>query len=732
MSTGDANDNSLFGTAGSDQISGLGGNDTIFGGDSNDMLFGGDGDDTFSGALTYQSAVDGGAGVDTLDLSASTVDFSMPGTFVIDIDQGVSISGGASFSDGSYSNLENITSFDFVAIEMIGNAANNHLISSHYDDTIRGEDGNDVLEGRDGDDMLYGDAGNDTLIGGNGIDSLYGGAGKDTLVVLGGTGSDNLYGGNGNDTGDFRAITDADMVFNSAQQTYAFSAGGETFAMNSIEKILAGSGDDLFVGANAYTLTINGGAGTDTLDLSSSYINVSTLGDFVIDIDQGFSTNGGSVFDFGNFSNLENVTSFEKVAIILIGNSADNILTGSIYGDVLRGETGSDTLVAGAGDDMLDGGAGADVYDGGAGTDTIDWSAETAAVIADFTVGTALIGDLAESFDGVEQAIFGSGNDIVTVDTFGDGASVDYVWNGGAGVDTLVLKSDGIADDIDLNINAINFENVAGSNDDNTITGAAANNNLQGRGGDDIVHGGGGSDILSGGNGADTVYGGEDGDTIRGEAEIDNLFGDGGDDDISAGTGNDVVSGGDGADTIRGQGQNDVLSGDGGNDTIYGGSGADDIYGGDDSDTLFGQGNNDTLYGGHGDDTLGGAAGADVLFGGAGADVLTGGLGLDTLDGGAGNDVMNGGAHADTFVFGAGYDQDRVNSFEQGLDTLLLDAALWAGTAGIVDAQDVLDTFGALNGTGTIYTLTFGTDVIELQSGEGINAATLAADLAIF
>ncbi|PHQ80749.1 MAG: hypothetical protein COB65_10900 [Thalassobium sp.] len=728
---GNSNDNSLFGTAGSDEISGLAGNDTIFGGESDDTLFGGDGDDTFFGALTYQSTIDGGNGVDTLDLSDSAVDFSASGTFVIDIDQGVSISNGASFSDGSYSNLENIISFDYVAIEMIGNAANNTLVASLYDDTIRGEDGNDVLSGRDGDDMLFGDAGNDTLTGGNGIDSLYGGAGADRLVVLGGTGSDDLYGGNGNDTGDFTAITGADMVFNSADQTYAFSAGGETFAMNSIEKILAGSGNDLIAGANAYTLTIDGGAGVDTLDLSSSYINVSTLGDYVIDIDEGFSTNGGSVFDFGDFSNLENVTSFEKVAIVLIGNGADNTLAGSIYGDIIRAESGSDTLVAGAGDDILDGGAGADSYDGGTGTDTIDWSAETAAVMADFTLGTAGIGAISETFTGVEQALFGSGNDIVTVDTFNNGAAVDYVWNGGDGIDQLILKSDGIADEVDLNINAIGFENVAGSNDDNTIQGTIANNNLQGRGGDDILTGGGGSDILSGGNGADTVYGGDDGDTIRGEADIDNLFGNGGDDDISAGTGEDLVFGGAGADTIRGQGQNDILNGDAGNDTIYGGSGADEINGGDDDDSLFGQGNNDTLNGGNGNDTLGGAAGSDELYGGAGDDVLTGGIGLDTLDGGAGNDLMNGGLHADSFVFGAGYDQDRVNGFEQGIDTLLLDASLWSGTSGITDTQDVLNAFGALNGTGTIYTLTFGSDVIELQNAGGINAATLAADLTI-
>ena len=150
---------------------------------------------------------------------------------------------------------------------------------------------------------------------------------------------------------------------------------------------------------------------------------------------------------------------------------------------------------------------------------------------------------------------------------------------------------------------------------------------------------------------------------------------------------------------------------------------------------LFGQGNNDILYGGAGNDNLSGAAGSDQLFGGDGDDILNGSVGADRLDGGAGNDTLNGGnmdGARDTFVFAIGYDEDRVNSFDQaGNDRLELDDALWAG-AGTLTAQQVVDMFGTLNGSGTILTLDFGNgDILEVQSGAGIDADTLGADILI-
>ena len=86
----------------------------------------------------------------------------------------------------------------------------------------------------------------------------------------------------------------------------------------------------------------------------------------------------------------------------------------------------------------------------------------------------------------------------------------------------------------------------------------------------------------------------------------------------------------------------------------------------------------------------------------------------------------------DTFVFAVGYDEDRVNSFDQaGNDRLELDDALWAG-AGTLTGQQVVDMFGTLNGSGTILTLDFGNgDILEVQSGAGIDADTLGADILI-
>src|SRR5262249_12841105 len=61
--------------------------------------------------------------------------------------------------------------------------------------------GNDTITGNDADNVLFGGAGNDTLSGGKGNDTLVGAAGNDTLT-----------GGAGNDTFLFRDNFGADVV----------------------------------------------------------------------------------------------------------------------------------------------------------------------------------------------------------------------------------------------------------------------------------------------------------------------------------------------------------------------------------------------------------------------------------------------------------------------------------------------------------------------------------------
>ena len=277
------------------------------------------------------------------------------------------------------------------------------------------------------------------------------------------------------------------------------------------------------------------------------------------------------------------------------------------------------------------------------------------------------------------------------------------------------------------------YNSLPGESPDNDNVTTLRNDFVHALAGDDIIYGGDDNDIIIGGTGDDIVDGGQGDDTLRGNGGNDTIHGGVGIDFIFAGIGNDTANGGSGDDTILGQGGNDILSGDGGMDTLRGGSGNDTLFGGADNDTLFGQGNNDILYGEGGNDTLSGAAGSDQLFGGDGDDVLNGSIGGDRLDGGAGNDVLNGGnmdGARDIFVFAVGYDEDRVNSFDQaGNDRLELDDALWAG-AGTLTAQQVVDMFGTLNGSGTILTLNFGNgDILEVQNGAGINAATLGTDI---
>ena len=71
------------------------------------------------------------------------------------------------------------------------------VTGSQHDDTLTGDDGNNVLIGLFGNDTLTGGAGNDWIDGGEGDDTLTGGAGNDRIE--GGGGSNILTGGAGDD-----------------------------------------------------------------------------------------------------------------------------------------------------------------------------------------------------------------------------------------------------------------------------------------------------------------------------------------------------------------------------------------------------------------------------------------------------------------------------------------------------------------------------------------------------
>ena len=118
--------------------------------------------------------MEGGAGADTLDGGPGTDTLSYATS-----NAGVTVSlyGGVP-GKGGHAQGDRTDGFE-------------NLIGSPHDDTIAGNDQNNVIRGRAGNDHLFGWTGDDTLYGNAGIDHLYGLDGDDELH--GGGGLDRFY-----------------------------------------------------------------------------------------------------------------------------------------------------------------------------------------------------------------------------------------------------------------------------------------------------------------------------------------------------------------------------------------------------------------------------------------------------------------------------------------------------------------------------------------------------------
>jgi Ca2+-binding RTX toxin-like protein len=319
--------------------------------------------------------------------------------------------------------------------------------------------------------------------------------------------------------------------------------------------------------------------------------------------------------------------------LIVNGNGGNDHITlgsGVSLASVVNGGDGNDriygngailnTINGGNGNDYIHGGAGADTLSGDAGTDTLSYEFSNLGVNVNMSQLTA---------------------GLITVS--GGHANGDLVSN--------------------------NFENVVGSEFNDTITGNNGNNILIGLGGNDTLSGGDNPDKLYGDDGNDTLYGGNNEDTLVGGAGNDILYGDDGYDTLMGGGGADELRGGPGVDTADystspGRVSVSLAEGTGG----FGDAASDRLY---DIENLTGSAFNDTLTGN---------SGANVLQGGTGDDTLNGGAGNDRLIGGAGTDILNGGDGADIFVFlraddsGAVSTPDTIGIFQTLVDKVDLSA----------------------------------------------------------
>ena len=284
--TGNALNNLIVGTIG---------NDTLDGGAGADTLTGGDGDDTYR-----------------VDMATDRISESLTGG----ID---TVIASVNFTLGS--NVENLT-LSGAARVAGGNALNNRLVGTGFDDTLSGGGGADTMEGGAGNDVYVVENAGDVITDTAGTDrveasisyTLIGGIEELRLTAAGLTGT---------------GTEGADVLMGAAGSQTLIGLGGN-------DRLDGGAGADSMIG----------GSGDDTYVLDN-------IGDVIVEeIDGGTDT---------VILMADGLTAPLNVEIIRLGGTATTATGGA----------GNNTLSGGIGDDSLDGGDGDDLMNGGRGDDDL-------------------------------------------------------------------------------------------------------------------------------------------------------------------------------------------------------------------------------------------------------------------------------------------------------------------------------------------------------------------------
>ena len=523
-------------------IEGTAASEKIAGTDGVDKISGGDGNDTID-AMGGDDEIDGGDGNDLIT-GGPGADMIKGGDHFFNA-MGV---GGDTISyeyssAGVNINLRAGTASGGDAEgDSLGDDIEN-VRGSMHDDTLSGSRGKNLLWGFGGNDDLFGDKGDDSLSGGAGDDNLDGGDGDDTLE--GGYGADTLTGGEDDDTASYTGSMMGVTVRLHTSQAMGGDAEGDTWGDTVTVDYVLPDEDGMDV---EYEETV-----PDIVHLTGSGMADILAGDSRANTIKG---GGGDDKLYGGPGGGDDV---------LMGGRGDDMIFGGPGGDFLHGD---------AGDDMLNGGPGIDEYYGGAGSDMI-YAGNEDAIVNGWLAGQVDDGDTGDVDESMESEV-----DPMTVDT------VSYA-RLKAGV-MKTLEADGIS----------NIENIIGTDENDTLTGAAGPN---------VINGLDGADALSGG---DAVDGTDAGDTVSYE---------------NSDRGVTITVNADGAGSASGgHAQGDTITNF---ENATGSAHDDNLNGEDDAAT---------------ENTLKGLAGDDEIIGGAGSDTIEGGAGADEMDGGTTEDAGNG------------------------------------------------------------------------------------------
>ena len=345
-----------------------------------------------------------------------------------------------------------------------GDASNNVIAGTDYDDAIYSKEGDDEINGKRGNDNLYGDLGDDTY---KFSGSLFGsdeviesaGSGNDTIHILSDIPASVVRLVGGHTTGSGK-ITDsiwiiADGYGSVRLRDHLIDAQVEWLQVGdgtpiSLTGGLAMTGDSTSekIKGTKFNDTINGAGGNDYLygGLGDDIYIINNNGVTIYEnLPEGNDT-VNSTISFTLSANLETLNLMGTEAINGVGNDLNNNLTGNVA------------------DNKLDGGIGKDNMAGGLGNDTY-YIDDTEDIV---------IENLSEGTDTVRS-------------------SIAY---------TL------LPDFEDLVLTGTSAINGTGNLLNNSLIGNSASNRLDGGGGDDILDGGAGNDILQAGFGEDNLTGG--------------------------------------------------------------------------------------------------------------------------------------------------------------------------------------------------------------------------------
>lgn len=272
--------------------------------------------------------LDGGDGVDTLDLSQ--------------VYDGVDVNlKSGKLNQSTAENFENV-------------------IGTEYDDKIKGDKQDNEISGLGGDDKIFGKSGDDTLVGGKGEDTVNGGRGDDDLVWNNGDGSDLMNGGKGNDLVQVNFDTDLvnDDLQNKDVAEFSVSQKGVEFARTEVNDQTERGLFDLDI-RNTETLETNFGGGDDKAAIVDT-----VLDKIVLDLDGG---EGVDLLDFSQAASAVDVDldagTLSSVGGTITSTAVDfESVNGSGFDDVIDGNDQDNVIRGGAGNDTMTGGEGADTF----------------------------------------------------------------------------------------------------------------------------------------------------------------------------------------------------------------------------------------------------------------------------------------------------------------------------------------------------------------------------------